>query len=98
MSAILSSFMGRNSKSSSKRKGKKYTLNLAVHKAQSPPSPGSFMSPEIVDINEKVFAPPPVGRSLPPPDEPGSYDSKYDENSLPRSNPLMTPQLKLDMY
>ena len=59
------------------------------------------MSPEIVDINEKVFAP--LGRihSPHPQDEEESYDSyvlKHDENALPRSIPQTSSQLNVDTY
>ncbi|KAL6309439.1 hypothetical protein BKA93DRAFT_357341 [Sparassis latifolia] len=38
-----------------RRKGQKKTTNFTtVKRAQSPPSPASFVSPEIVDIHEKV--------------------------------------------
>lgn len=100
---MLSSFIHRNTKYS-KRRGKKQNLNVAIRRIQSPPSPGSFMSPEIVDINEKSFDP--MGRAHSPPiqDEEESYesyDSRYDEEgsdfSMPRSNPNQSPHLELDI-
>jgi hypothetical protein len=102
MSAMLSSFINLNSKYNPRRKRKKNNLNIAIRRIQSPPaSPASFMSPEIVDINEKVFAP--LGRthSPHPQDEEESYDSyvsRHDENALPRSIPQTSSQLNVDTY
>ena len=101
MATMLSSFI-KTARHSSRRKGKKDTLNIPIPQIQSPPSPASFMSPEIVDINEKVFAP--MGRNYSPPaqDEEESYDScdsLYDEEiDLPSNNPRESPQLKLDIH
>lgn len=53
---MLSSFIYRSVKSS-RRKGKKGAVNITVRRVQSPTSPASFMSPEIMDINEKYLAP-----------------------------------------
>lgn len=104
MSTMLTSFY--RSAKSTKRKAKKRNLNVSIQRVQSPPSPGSFMSPEIVDINEKSFMS--LGRSYSPPlhDEEESYDyydSKYFEensqlqNSLPRSILATSPQLEVNI-
>lgn len=84
MSAMLSSFIYRSVKAS-KRKGKH--LNIAIRRVQSPPSPASFMSPEIMDINEKSFAP---SSPLVPLEEESfeSYDSSYNHECF-RSNMLL---------
>lgn len=98
---MLSSFIYRNSRSS-KRKGKKTsTLNVAIRRTQTPPSPASFMSPEIMDINEKTFSS--MARSFSPHllDEEESYDSyesrNDDEYPLPRGNPSPSPQLQVEL-
>lgn len=52
---MISSFIYRSVKSS-RRKGKKENVKIAARRVQSPASPASFMSPEIMDINEKSFA------------------------------------------
>jgi hypothetical protein len=96
---MLSSLINLNTKYTSRRKRKKTNLNIPIRRVQSPSSPASFMSPEFVDVNEKVFAP--MGRVHSPQDEAESYhsyDSRHDEqNSLPRSEPLTSPQLMMDI-
>ena len=101
MSAMLSSFIYRNSRQS-KRKGKKTnTLNVTIRRVQSPPSPASFVSPEIMDINEKTFSS--MARSFSPhlideEESYGSYESRgIGEYPLPRSNTSPSPQLHVEL-
>lgn len=76
-------------------------VSAALRRIPTPPSPASFMSPEIVDINEKSFGS--TGRSFTPlQDEEEShysYDSHYEEevSTSQRSNPLPSPKLKLEI-
>jgi hypothetical protein len=97
MSTLLTSFINRNVKHSSKPKGKKHDLNIPIHRILTPPSPASFMSPE---IDEKVFAP--VHRPYAPRVEEEesyeSYDSMYEETFPPSRDPAESPQLRLDIH
>ena len=98
---MLTSFINLNAKYSSKRNGKRHNLNVPIPRIQSPPSPASFISPAVVDINDNVFSR--VGSSYSPlaQDEEwyGSYDSKYeDENTLPRTTLLDSSRSKLEVH
>ncbi|KIM92215.1 hypothetical protein PILCRDRAFT_810237 [Piloderma croceum F 1598] len=97
MSALLTSFINRNVKPSSKRKGKKHDLNIPIHRIRTPPSPASFMSPE---IDEKIFAS--VHRPYAPHVEEEesyeSYDSMFEETFPPSRDPAESPQLRLDIH
>lgn len=97
MSTLLASFINRNVKHSSKRRGKKHDLNIPIHRILTPPSPASFMSPE---IDEKIFAS--VHRPYAPrveeEDSYDSYDSMYEETFPPSRDPAESPQLRLDIH
>lgn len=94
MASMLQQFIYRGTKYS-KQKAKNQDLNFTVQQDDRPLSPESFMSPEIVNINEVSFVP--VGRSqtssLYEEESYGSYDSRLEE---PRSN-QMSPQLEVDI-
>lgn len=98
---MLSSFIYRSSKQSKRKAKKTNTLDIVIRRVQNPPSPASFMSPEIADINEKTFSS--MARSFSPHliDEVESYGSHEsrgnDEYPLPRSNTSPSPQLQVEL-
>jgi len=91
MSTLLASFIHRNTHSS-KRKGKKHNLNTPIHRILTPPSPASFMSPE---INEKTL---PYSSRVEEEGSYRSYDSMYEETFPPSKDPVESPHLKLDIH
>ncbi|KAI0752715.1 hypothetical protein C8Q80DRAFT_1267222 [Daedaleopsis nitida] len=82
MTSMLAVFSSKRNKSQA-HKSRKFST-IIPRRAQSPPSPASFESPEIVDIQEKG----PFGATVP--------DARGPSNSIDRSVPVTSPQLQLD--
>ncbi|RDX52621.1 hypothetical protein OH76DRAFT_172146 [Lentinus brumalis] len=71
-----------NSKRKTNKQSRKFsTIAASIRRAQSPPSPASFVSPEIVEINEKG----PFGAAFP--------DGRGPSTSIEQS--VTSPQIEL---
>lgn len=83
---MLDSFLFKSTKRSKATKSRKFST-IGLRRAQSPPSPASFVSPEIVEINEKG----PFGATFPE-----DLDRRDPSASTDRPIPLASPQIQLE--
>ncbi|KAI0767447.1 hypothetical protein C8Q74DRAFT_1370231 [Fomes fomentarius] len=83
---LASVFNPKGTKRSKATKSRKFST-IGLRRAQSPPSPASFVSPEIVEINEKG----PFGATCPE-----DLDRRDPSTSIDRTIPLTSPQIQLE--